>query len=117
MRREIHSNWWGFDKDPHPEYSITEPNGCEGCISLDVEFTPNATPSDVTRITELNFSCMARWAPCTVESDILPMAWKQYRVDTTIPWRRRTLCDYPIDMLLSDLSNVVLAQVSPIAIP
>jgi hypothetical protein len=68
--------------DPHPEYQIKEPSGCENCMALDVTLKKNAAPADVMRLTNFNFSCLTRWSPCAVQQDLSPVAWKQYVIES-----------------------------------
>lgn len=61
----------------HPEYRIV--NAREDWVS--VNFSSFADPKDVLRLTNINFSCVTRWHPCSNRSEILPAAWAevQYR--------------------------------------
>jgi hypothetical protein len=62
----------------HPNYVISRPGGCEGCIEGYVNFTHYADPADIHRLMQLNLSCLTRIRPCLDQSDIMPAAWKQY---------------------------------------
>ncbi len=62
----------------HPNYIISRPGGCEGCIEGYVNFTPYADPDDIHRLMQLNLSCLTRIRPCLDQSDIMPAAWGQY---------------------------------------
>jgi hypothetical protein len=63
----------------HPEYQIGSPNACTSCREGWVNFTPFADPKDVSRLTDLNFTCFTRWRHCTEQADILPAPWKEMR--------------------------------------
>ena len=69
---------YGPEATSHPEYRMRPPGGCEGCMGFDTEFTAAATPEDVNWLTGFDFSCMTRWSPCTVSSDLMPEAWRRY---------------------------------------
>jgi hypothetical protein len=65
----------------HPEYQIGGPSGCMGCKAGWVKFTAFADSKDVARLTDLNFTCITRWHPCTQQADILPTAWKEFQAE------------------------------------
>jgi len=69
--------------DPyHPTYAISWPSGCYGCTEISVSFTPAASPSDVHRLSQVNFSCLTRWLePCRERADIMPAAWAEAEKD------------------------------------
>jgi hypothetical protein len=70
----------------HPEYEIGGPTACESCREGWVKFTAFADPQDVLRLTDLNFSCLARWHFfCTEQADILPTAWKELLAEAAQP--------------------------------
>ncbi|MGA7755028.1 MAG: hypothetical protein WCB05_19520 [Candidatus Sulfotelmatobacter sp.] len=76
----------GTDSPPwvrarHPEYQIGRPDACTSCVDGWVKFTPFADPRDVSRLTDLNFTCITRWRHCTEQADILPTAWKELRAE------------------------------------
>jgi len=62
----------------HPEYAVTTPGGCTGCLKVNVRFTPSADPSDVNRLMDFNIACLTSREPCRERDDIMPSAWKQY---------------------------------------
>lgn len=62
----------------HPNYLISRPGGCEGCIFGFVLFTPYADPVEIRRLMQLDLSCLTRMRPCRDQNDIMPAAWKQY---------------------------------------
>jgi len=62
----------------HPNYVVGKPGGCEGCVEIYAYFTPYADPRDVERLMQFNLDCLTRWAACLDESDVMPVAWRQY---------------------------------------
>lgn len=64
--------------DPsHPSYWVGWPGGCEICVAMEVESTPDA-PLNVRRLEEFDFSCATRWLnPCRDRGDIMPEAWAE----------------------------------------
>jgi hypothetical protein len=68
----------------HPNYLISRPGGCEGCIEGYVYFTPSADPVDIHRLMQLDLSCLTRIHPCVDQSDIMPSAWRQYLAEHPI---------------------------------
>jgi len=69
--------------DDHPEYDMRPPAGCEGCLGFDTEFAPSTRKEDLDWLVGFNFSCMTRWSPCTVESELMPEAWSRYVAERT----------------------------------
>lgn len=69
---------YGPEATSHPEYRMQPPGGCEGCMGFDTEYTAATRPEDVTWLTGFDLSCMTRWSPCTVSSDLMPEAWRRY---------------------------------------
>jgi hypothetical protein len=67
----------------HPEYQIGGPTACTSCKMGWVKFTPFADPRDISRLSDINFSCITRWRPCTEQADILPTAWKEMKAQKT----------------------------------
>jgi hypothetical protein len=65
----------------HPEYQIGGSNICTSCRLGSVHFTPFADPKDVSRLTDLNFTCFTRWRHCTEQADVLPAPWKEMRAE------------------------------------
>ena len=62
----------------HPEYTVTTPGGCTGCLAVFARFTPFADSSDVARLMDFNLSCLTSRKPCREKEDIMPSAWRQY---------------------------------------
>jgi len=67
----------------HPNYLISRPSGCEGCIEVYLYFNRNTEIADVRRLTQPNLSCLTRIHPCLDEIDIMPAAWKQYLAENS----------------------------------
>ncbi len=66
----------------HTNYEIGQPGGCSVCVEGWVKFTPFAAPDDVRRLMQVNLSCLTRWRPCRDQSDLIPVAWSEYLVDS-----------------------------------
>jgi hypothetical protein len=74
-----------LDDPQHPTYRVGWPSGCEICVAIDVSFRPEASSSDVQRLSRFDFSCLSRWfRPCREKSDILPEAFAQSQRDARI---------------------------------
>lgn len=98
----------------HPNYAIGSPDGCEICLMGWVRFTPYASPEDVHRLAQLDFSCLTRWHPCTTQSDIMPIAWEQYTAELSTASRPpETIACSPlvIEILGRDSANIATAEV------
>jgi hypothetical protein len=67
--------------NPHPDYTITGPDGCEGCIEVWFEYTPYANAADVDRVGRPNFACITSWSQCRTKADIMPAAMAQRALD------------------------------------
>ena len=77
-----------------------------------VRFSPFADPKDISRLTELNFSCITRWDFCTEQADIMPTAWKQRQDEMSDHVQNRFYCTPAIIRVLSrEAERVVLARV------
>ena len=63
---------------PHPEYGMGPPGGCEGCLGFRTEFTAATKKEDLDWLMGFDLSCITRWSPCTVSSDLMPEAWRRY---------------------------------------
>ena len=48
----------------HPEYTVSTPGGCTGCLAVFARFTPFADSSDVARLMDFNLRCLTRPKPC-----------------------------------------------------
>jgi hypothetical protein len=74
-----------FDRGPrdeaHQEYFMGPPSGCEGCLGFDTEFTAATSREDLDWLMGFDFSCITRWSPCTVTSDLMPVAWNKYAAE------------------------------------
>ncbi len=66
---------------PHPEYVLSKPSGCEGCLAIWTAFEPRASITTKARMTDFNFSRITRWRPCADEEDIMPDAGKEMAED------------------------------------
>ncbi len=96
----------------HPEYQIGGPNGCMGCRAGWVRFTPFADPKDVSRLTDINFTCITRWRPCTEQADILATAWKELQTEKADMTDAFDVCAPPVIRVLSrEAHRVVLTKV------
>jgi hypothetical protein len=69
---------YGPESPEHPEYRMRPPDGCEGCMGFNTDFTPAVRPVDLNWLTDFNLYCMTKWSPCTVESELMPAAWGRY---------------------------------------
>ena len=62
----------------HPTYWVGWPAGCEVCVAMEVESTPDAPAELMRSLDQLNFSCVTRWfKPCRERGDIMPEAWAE----------------------------------------
>ncbi|HKI27002.1 MAG TPA: hypothetical protein VKA07_11795 [Candidatus Sulfotelmatobacter sp.] len=100
----------------HPEYQIGAPDGCMGCKEGWVKFTSFADPKDVLRLTDINFTCITRWRPCSGQEDILPKAWKELQAEKTDVADAFDVCTPPVIRVLSrEARRVVLAKIIGLA--
>ena len=98
----------------HPNYEIGRPDGCEICVMGWVRFTPYAAPEDVSRLMQLNLSCLTRWHSCANQSDIMPAAWAQYVAEHSLTHQpEQTLACSPtiVEILGRDSANIVVGEV------
>jgi hypothetical protein len=98
----------------HPEYWIGVTGGCEGCIKFMTEFTPLAGREKIRELTNFNFSCITRWISCVKESDIMPMAWKQYREEESGRQERMEAfeqCKVPLEFFGLEEENIAIVDV------
>lgn len=70
--------YWPNKAEAHPDYFMGPPSGCEGCLGFDTEFTGLVKKEDLDWLMGFDLSCMTRWSPCTVSSDLMPEAWRRY---------------------------------------
>lgn len=80
------------ERSLHPEYAVTSPSACTGCIASFVRFTPLANPADVQRLMDFNLACMTSYKPCREQEDIMPSAWRQHLAEMQ---KERTAVDTP----------------------
>jgi hypothetical protein len=66
-----------------PLYIVGRPGGCDGpCKEVHFAFDPRLDSATVDRLMQFDLSCLTRWIhPCRNESDIMPNAWAQYKID------------------------------------
>ena len=98
----------------HPQYTITTPGGCTGCLAVFVKFTPFADPSDVARLMDVNVGCLPSRKPCRGKDDIMPAAWRKYiseRSDHASERDAPTGCAYPLMWRARDTDNAVVVDV------
>jgi hypothetical protein len=98
----------------HPQYTITTPGGCTGCVAVFVKFTPFADPPDVARLMDVNLSCLTSRKPCRGKDDIMPAAWRQYTAETNDHEPERNdpaRCTYPLTWRARDTDNAVVINV------
>jgi hypothetical protein len=108
------SNWTSPQLQLHPDYMIGRPGGCEICVEGWTRFTPYAAPEDIHRLMQLELSCLTRWHPCLIQSDIMPAAWAQYLTDQPRleALRNRLGCSPSIIELLGrDSANMATAEI------
>jgi len=99
----------------HPEYTFYAPSGCDGpCVDASVVLSPYASAEDVRRLTDVNFGCITRWAPCENEEDILPTAWREARSEGAPPAHIAS-CSETIRALTRELGCIPLATVAHVA--
>jgi hypothetical protein len=65
-------------KRDHPQYVLSRPGGCGGCLAIWTDYTALASKRDQYRMTDFNFACMTRWRPCRDEEDIMPDVGREY---------------------------------------
>jgi hypothetical protein len=102
------------DPVPHPNYRLRKPNGCEGCLAIWTEFTPQATSAERLRMTSFNFDCVTRWTPCADEEDIMPVAGAEYYQQTMQSQARndrQSRCAYSVAELSSAALNAAVARI------
>jgi hypothetical protein len=102
---------------PHPNYVLTKPGGCEGCLAIWTEFLPQATWAERMRLTAFNFNCITRWKPCADEEDIMPgvgAEYEQQRRAGMIRYSRQDQCAYSVTELSNAALNAAVVRVESI---
>jgi len=99
----------------HPEYRVDSRSGC--CIDARVVFTPYADPAEVTRLMDINFSCLESWHPCETKADILPTAWNEYTAEEKSAKNsvQQTCSPEVIRVLSRESKRVVIGEVTKLA--
>jgi hypothetical protein len=126
--REHRYSQCGMPEVEHPEYCVTNPVDCPQCAYKEIYFTPFAEPSDVARITQINFYCITRWSPCEKFADLIPGAAADYISDAKkFNEKFGNLSVYAQEDLKADwikepwihareMENVVIAEVASIGL-
>ena len=108
--RKYQLQWPGRTPTTHPEYSITEPDGCTICMAIIVDFTPAIPHDELKRLMNFNASCITRWAPCVDERDINPTAQRELQAELNDSHRlydQIAHCSFSIQQLTL-ASNLIL---------
>ena len=98
----------------HPEYFIGKPGGCMGCIKLVTQYTPLVDRAKILELTDFNFRCVALWASCRTEADLMPEAGKQFEQEQPGSEARSQAfqqCHVPLDFLGRESENIAIADV------
>jgi len=107
----------GFDPD-HPDYVVSRPGGCTGCVIGYSMFTPYADARVVHSLMDFNLDCLTRKVICRDQMDIMPTAWKQFEAKeqndghaTKKSQISAEACLSSADFVGRDRRNVVIAEV------
>jgi hypothetical protein len=100
----------------HPNYLVSTPAGCTGCLAVLADFSPYADTADVERLMQFNLSCLTKRHPCREKAEIMPTAWTQYLKDTdAYNVRAATMAlgcsGYPLKVLGRDTTNAAVVEV------
>jgi hypothetical protein len=96
----------------HPDYTITGPGGCEGCVEVWFEYTPYASAADVERLGKPNFTCITRWSPCRTKADIMPAAVAQRALDPSPDLDGKASCSARgLEIISRDAEDVAVVDV------
>ena len=114
----------------HPEYAIEAAGPCEGCNDgactvcrmIGASFTPFADPGIVNQLFDFNLRCITSWLQCDDPKEIMPSAWRIYRLDqealTKKPGpadaRAWNKCDAPVELSGRDYRFALLTEVAKI---
>jgi len=60
------------------EYVVWRPNGCEGCKSINVDYSPFADPRIVRSLLDFNLGCLTSFLACREPAELMPTAWRVY---------------------------------------
>ncbi len=79
--------WPSNSIEDHPYYLVGRPDGCESCLSGEVNFDVQAPPGVVQQLTNYQFDCLTRRHPCRILEDMLPLAseWHLYAPPSGTP--------------------------------
>jgi hypothetical protein len=98
----------------HPEFWVGVSGGCEGCVKLQVFYTPLVDNAKLLELTNFNFDCLTRWSPCVRESDLMPMTARQYEVEhgrSEARMQAFSQCKVPLDFLGQESRQVSVVDV------
>jgi hypothetical protein len=96
----------------HPDYTITGPDGCEGCVEVWFEYTPYASTADVDRVGKPNFTCITRWSQCRTKADIMPLAMAQRALDPSPDLDAKASCGARgVQIISRDAEDVAVVDV------
>jgi hypothetical protein len=97
-----------------PEYEIGGRTAFKGRADVWVRFTPYADPADIRRLSQFNFSCLARLRPCRTGEDIMPAAMAEISKEKHHNWSgsEEPVCDLPAIRVISrDAENAAVVDV------
>jgi hypothetical protein len=60
------------------EYVVWRPNGCEGCKSINVDYSPFADPKAVDSLLDFHLGCLTSIRACREPAELMPAAWRVY---------------------------------------
>jgi hypothetical protein len=106
-------NW--PDRVPHPDYVLSRPGGCEGCLAIWNHYVPSASADEKAKVLDFNLSCITRWRPCTDEEDIMPAVGNDFRAELEqreAVLKRVSSCGYSLPELAQAALHAVVVKVS-----
>jgi len=60
------------------EYVVWRPAGCEGCESINVEYSPLADPGIINSLLDFHLGCLTSIRVCREPAELMPTAWRVY---------------------------------------
>jgi hypothetical protein len=96
------------------EYEIGGHLAFKGRTEVWVRFTPYADPADIRRLSQFNFSCLARLRPCRTGEDLMPAAMAEVSKEKQHNWSgsEEPVCDLPTIRVISrDTENAAVVDV------
>jgi hypothetical protein len=96
------------------EYVVWRPAGCEGCESINVEYSPLADPGIVNSLLDFHLGCLTSWRVCREPSELMPTAWLVYnhRGETDSSGKREPTDEEEIEGAGRDSEYAAIAEIT-----